>query len=143
MTAYTTSPGTLPSATPTTTSSVEVPRSEWASTLDAFSRVHDGWLVSLDLSDSRSNRQREFENLPLVGVSADLDDHEAMVVISVTRDRGEYLAHPIPAVSRIAVERSADGAEAALQIDSADGTKSVLRFRTAVLPECVDGVGHL
>jgi hypothetical protein len=43
-------------------------------------------------------------------------------------------------VTRIYLERTNDGADAALQIESADGTKAILRFRATALPETVDGV---
>jgi hypothetical protein len=40
----------------------------------------------------------------------------------------------------IYLERTDDGADVALRIDSADGSATILRFRAAVLPEAVDGI---
>jgi hypothetical protein len=42
--------------------------------------------------------------------------------------------------TRPSIEQTADGADAALWIDAKDGTRTVLRFRVAALPETVDGV---
>jgi hypothetical protein len=36
--------------------------------------------------------------------------------------------------------QTSEGANAALEIESADETKTLLRFRSALLPEFVDGV---
>lgn len=46
----------------------------------------------------------------------------------------------IEAVTRIFLQRTGDGADAALELESADGTKTILRFRASALPETVDGI---
>ena len=43
-------------------------------------------------------------------------------------------------VQRLSIEQTADDADAALWIDAPDGTRTVLRFRAAALPETVDGL---
>jgi hypothetical protein len=51
-----------------------------------------------------------------------------------------HITHAVHGVTRVSVEQTTDGADSALLVDSADGTRTVLRFRTAVLPETVDGL---
>jgi hypothetical protein len=42
--------------------------------------------------------------------------------------------------TRVWIEETAEGAEAALEIESEDHAKTLLQFRSVVLPEAVDGV---
>ena len=58
----------------------------------------------------------------------------------MARSATELFTHVIHAVTRIYVERTDDGADAALAIESVDGTTTLLRFRVAALPETVDGI---
>ena len=120
--------------------SIQIPREVWTDRLNEFAKVHDGWLVSLDVLGPAIGAQPEVDNLPLLGVSADRADHDDTITISVARSRTEHFTHVIHAVTRVDVEQTEEGADAALQIESADGTKTVMRFRAAVLPETVDGV---
>lgn len=116
---------------------VKIPREAWAQTLKEFTAIHEGWLVSLDILGPEIGAQLEINNLPLRAVSADLGDD---IVISAVPSVGEHITHTIHAATHVHIERREDGADVALQIESADGTKTILRFRAAALPETVDGV---
>ena len=48
--------------------------------------------------------------------------------------------HTVIEPTQVWLAQTPEGANAALEIDSADETKTVLRFRSAFLPEFVDGV---
>lgn len=119
---------------------VEIPREAWAQRLNEFTAIHEGWLVSLEVLAPGIGAQPEIRNLPLLGVSADRIDQDGSIAVSVAGSATEHLTHIIHAVTRIYVARTDDGADAALQIESADGTRAILRFRAAVLPELVDGL---
>ena len=119
---------------------VEIPRAEWVQRLNEFSAVHEGWLVSLDLLGPDLGAQHAIENLPLLGICAGRSDQDRTIDVSVGQSGGEHLTHMIEAATRISIERTDDGADAALQVESADGTKTILRFRAAALPETVDGI---
>ena len=120
----------------------EIPREAWVHRLNEFTAIHEGWLVSLDVLGPEIGAQPEIDNLPLLGVSADRVDHDGTIAVSVARSATEHFTHIIHAVTRIYVERTDDGADAALQIESVDGTKTIVRFRAAALPETVDGIVH-
>ena len=51
-----------------------------------------------------------------------------------------HITPAVRGVTRVTVERTVEGADAALPVDSADGTRTVLRFRTPGWPETVDGL---
>ena len=118
---------------------VEIPRNAWTTTLDEFSTIHEGWLVSLDVLDPAFGAQPEVDNLPLLGVTADGAD---AITISAGRSAAEHITHTIHAPSRVRIERREDGADLALQIESGDGTKAILRFRVSAVPETVDGIPY-
>ena len=86
--------------------------------------------------------QPEVENLPLLGVSADRADGDGAITISAGRSEAGHITHTIHAPTRVQIERREDGADIALQIESAGGARAILRFRIAALPETVDGVIH-
>ena len=121
---------------------VEIPREAWVHKLNEFTRIHEGWLVSLDVLAGDFGAQPQIDNLPLLGVSADRIDHDGTIAVSVARSASEHFTRIIEAVTGIQIERTDDGADAALQIETADGTRTILRFRAAVLPETVDGVAY-
>jgi hypothetical protein len=119
---------------------VEIPREGWRDALDEFTIVHDRWLVSLDVLGSDIGAQPEIEHMPLLGVSADRIDHDGTITISLARSRSAHFTHVIHDPTRVLVERTDVGADAALRIDAVDGTTTILRFRSAPLPETVDGL---
>ena len=119
---------------------VEIPRKAWAQTLNEFTAIHEGWLVSLDVLGPTIGAQPEINNLPLLGVSADRADRDGTIMISAARSVGDHITHTIHAATRVYIERREDGADVALQIESADGTKTILRFRAVALPETLDGI---
>jgi len=104
-----------------------------------FSVVHDGWLVSLDILSPDIGAQPDFTDLPLVGVTFE-DLRAGAVTISAGRSAVAEITHTVQAPNRIWVERTEAGADAALAIESADGVTTILRLRTAALPETVDGI---
>ena len=119
---------------------VEIPQSNWAPTLNQFSAKHEGWLVSLDLRDAKFGARREIQNLPLVGVTAEPTARANDITITAARSAADHITHTIQSPTRLGVERTDDGADAGLEIESADGTVAILRFRTVALPETVDGM---
>ena len=51
-----------------------------------------------------------------------------------------HLTHVITAPSHDRLEQTQEGASEALRIESTSGATTLLRFRSAMLPEMVDGV---
>jgi hypothetical protein len=120
------------------TESREIPRGDWEAFFEGFSRRHLGWLSTLEVLRERLGAQTEARELPFQGVFAEGDGDR--VTILVGRDAQEHLAHVVEDPRRLWVEVGEGGAEAALDIESEDGTKTILEFRSIVAPEMVDGV---
>jgi hypothetical protein len=119
----------------------EVPREEWAEFLDGFSRQHEGWLVTVEVLGEETGAQVEAEAKPLEGVTAELNGGgEGSISITVGRTPAGRVTHNVAAPTHVRIERAENGADMALQIESSGGATTLVRLRSAMLPEMVDGV---
>ncbi|HET9468567.1 MAG TPA: DUF5335 family protein [Vicinamibacterales bacterium] len=109
---------------------IEVPRRQWSDRLYEFSRRHQGWPVALDILGESIGAQCEFGLLSLAGVTAEPSDG-GMIAITAMLPDGGFLTHRVREPMHLFIEETDAGVDAALQIESADGTKAILRFRVA------------
>jgi hypothetical protein len=116
-----------------------IPRTEWSRFLEEFSRCHEDWLVTVRILSPSLGSQVESSGLPLEGIVADAGGH-GPISIHLGRSPGQNVEHEIPDPKQVWVEFSAAGAEEALEIESEDGTKTIVEFRSAPLPLEVDGL---
>ena len=119
----------------------EIPRENWNSFFDTFSRQHEGWLATLEVLGRDFGAQEEAHELPLEGVSISSGTNEAeTIAISIGKTPESHISHTVLKPTHVWIEQTQDGADAALEIESEDETKTLLRFRSPVPPEFVDGV---
>ena len=118
---------------------VEIEPHEWISFLDGFSRQHEGWLASIEVA-TVAGTQKEVENRRLRGVSIDHADGRQRAYVEVGDASDESLTHIVDAPRRIRFKRTQTGAHEGLDIVSADGSTTLVRFRSAMLPEMLDGI---
>ena len=119
----------------------EIPREEWKTFLDTFSRQHEGWLATLEVLGTDIGAQQEARDLPLEGVSvASKDGSPETIAISLGKAIDDHVTHTITEPTRIWLEQTSQGANAALEIESVDQVKTLLRFRSALPADMVDGV---
>ena len=104
-----------------------IPPDQWTVRLNRLSDAFEGWPVSLDVIAGADGQPREFNQIPLLGITA---EPNGPIVISVARPTGEHVTHIIESPTRVLLGRTDRGANAALEIESADGTRTVLRFRS-------------
>jgi hypothetical protein len=111
-----------------------VPRSEWRSFLHAFSRSHRAWLATIHGFVGEAT----VTHIPSVALkSVTLDDTRSDSVVRITFINGISLCAARPCVLCV---QSDNGAERALEIETAEGGFIRLAFRATVLPEQLDGV---
>lgn len=120
-------------------SDVDVPGDDWNTFLDAFSRQHQGWLVTIEIS-SPAAAQVEARERKLLGVSLDRIGGRPNAYIETGDDRGSLLTHAVPRVTRLLFLRSKSGAHRGLEMFSSDGTSTRVLFRSAIMPEVVNGL---
>ena len=121
-------------------SSVEVPAEDWSMFLDAFSRQHEGWLVTIAISTPESSQVEAYARR-LRGVSVDHLRGRHTAYIETGDEQDSVLTHAVSGVARMVFLRSKSGAHRGLEIISADGTKTRMIFRSAILPDMVSGLG--
>jgi len=119
----------------------EIPRREWRGFFDSFSRQHEGWLATLEVLSADVGAQEEGRELPLAGVSLSSGgDETESISIDLGTKPDEHISHAINEPTAVWLEQTEEGANAALEIEVADGTKTLLRFRSPMPAEFVDGV---
>jgi len=116
----------------------EIGPTRWRSFFDDFSRAHEGWLASVEVL-GRMGAQPVATELPLVGIVADEPSHGGSVSIVIGRG-DDAITHSIAHPARVEIERTAEGADAAVEIESREGEKTLLTFRAAVPTESADGI---
>jgi Family of unknown function (DUF5335) len=96
----------------------ELSRDDWVRSLDAFSKKHVGWIVTLELIGSNLGDQEEASGLPLIGISADVKDREPRIAVMVGGRFDAHLTHIIPRPKRIWLEESDEPAHDAVAVES-------------------------
>lgn len=109
---------------------LKIRRKDWGTRLDEFSRVHEGWPVSLEILAGSIGAQSEFHLLSLAGITAE-PCGGGTISITATLPKGGFFTHTIHSPVQVFIQETDPGGEAALEIESADGTKAILQFRIA------------
>lgn len=119
----------------------EIPKKEWTEFFDNFSRKHEGWVVNLEIFGNEIGAQVEERELALEGITDEWDEKEGNTIMIMTGGKpDDHITHSITRPTQVSLEQTDEGADAALAIKSGDGVTTLLRFRSAVLPEMVDAV---
>jgi hypothetical protein len=119
----------------------EISRDEWAEFCDSFSRQHEGWISTIEVFGPDIGAQVEARGISFAGITAELKTGGEDVITITTREQPEgHVTHVITSPKKVMLEETEEGAHEALKVEAADGAATLLRFRSAVLPEMVDGV---
>ena len=119
----------------------EIPKNEWPEFFDSFSRQHEGWLVTLEIFGTDIGAQVEERELAFEGIVDEWDEVQGNeIVIMIGAKSYDHITHSISRPTQVSLEQTDEGADAALAIKSGDGTTTLLRFRSPMLPEMVDAV---
>jgi len=127
-----------------------VPLSHWEAFSQQFSRQHRGWLVTVETVDTR-----------LLGIDPDQAEAQGHVLardgvlreVVMEKEGGmqrfriaveeepNQLVHRTGHLFTVQTETTESGAHQGLRIDDAEGTTTLVRFRTPAAPEVLDGIG--
>jgi hypothetical protein len=105
---------------------VDVAAKDWPRALDEFSAMHEGALVSLQLLAPDLGAQTEVRDMPLLGITAEAGPGGATITIAAARSHGDLITHIVHSPTHVRVERTNDGMDVALQVESAEGTVAIL-----------------
>lgn len=115
----------------------KIEKAEWRDFLHEFSRQHDGWIASIEVMGDNLGAQKETENRPFHGVVYDPVTGDDLIEI-MSGDQKSHLTHTVRHPRRIWLEQSDDGADRALEIESDEGEKTLIRFRWSLSPNLLD-----
>jgi hypothetical protein len=118
----------------------EVPVGDWERFLETFTNQHQCWLVNV-FTTPAGKRYEKFPQIigrPLTRVCIDRKRSRPEVQISVVGSDIEPYRVPDPA--RIVFKQDSEGAHEGLDVTSADGSATSVRFRVSARPETLDGV---
>lgn len=119
----------------------EIPKNEWPKFFDIFSRQHEGWLVTLEIFGTEFGAQVQERELAFEGIVDEWDEiHGNQIVIMVGEKPDDHITHSIARPTQVSLEQTDEGAHSVLAIKSADGVMALMRFRSPMLPEIVDGL---
>jgi len=120
---------------------VEIPQDEWAQFFDSFSKRHQRWLATVEVLGSAIGAQVETRELPLEGITAEPGPGGRYTIeIMAGEAPAKHVGHVIASPKRVLLKETETGATEALEIESADGETTLLRFRSIIPPELVDGI---
>jgi Family of unknown function (DUF5335) len=106
----------------------DIPREQWIKFFDDFSRRHEGWIVTLEVLGSDIGDQEEANNLPLVGISADLKARENRIEIIVGGRPDADVTRFIERPKHVWVKEPTLPGDEAIEFESEDGIKTILNF---------------
>jgi Family of unknown function (DUF5335) len=119
----------------------EIPRDEWLEFLDSFSREHQGWLVNLEVVKPGKGTQVEANAMPLAGISVGVKQGGGDTIsVMLGKAPEDHLTHTVHGVLHVKLRESDEGAHEAIEIGSKAGETTLVRFRSVVLPEMVNGI---
>jgi len=109
---------------------------EWPSYLEKFALRHKAWLATVEERPRQGSARVCASNRPLESLTAEPLGAGMRIVIGFG-DAGDTLR--VEPAHALRVEETPRGEELGLEIETPRG-ETIMRFRTAVLPEEVDGI---
>jgi hypothetical protein len=114
----------------------EVARDQWAAFFRDFSERNQSRATRLETFGDLGAQEEE-RNLPLNGISVGENGNDAprieIMLGGASLDDGRHLTHTIARAVHVFPKTAADGTDEALEIEDANGVKTLLRFES--LPE--------
>lgn len=113
----------------------DIARPDWHRFLKQFSRLHSGAIVTMNVSGRGFGEFDAVVGQPLRSISRDGDD----VLIHIEARRlSDHLGHRVSNVRTIRLRQTGEGKDAALDIEASDGTRTIVSFRSPMLPELLE-----
>ena len=106
-----------------------VPRAEWYRFFGDFTRRHREALVNVTIVGEKLGAQHEVRELPLNGIVADRFGKHLSIALGGAH--GSNIDHPIDRPVRVWVEMDEHGDEIAVEIESENGTQTILELPLA------------
>ncbi len=114
----------------------EITRDEWHPFFDAFSGMHHGWPVTLEVRGPSPDGEVKASEVPLEEIAAELSVREEGRISIVLRPTQENeISHVIDAPTHVWLSEGEDEPDVSLEIASAFGTTTLIKVRQLELPK--------
>ena len=124
---------------PVNTGEVDVPHDQWQAFLDGFSGEHMNWLATVEVADPMG-RLILVKERRLKGVSFDQGSGHERAYVQIGSTPEEHMTHTVERPTRITIQQTQTGAHKGLEVASADGSITLIRFRSPIRPEMLDDI---
>ena len=108
--------------------SQEILPSDWKEFFSSFSLQHDEELVTVEVMGSEIGAQIEGRQLHLRGISPAQGGEEPDLALMFDTNDGSHLTHMIAKPRHVWLLRARDDTDEALEIQSTDGTSTLVRL---------------
>jgi hypothetical protein len=105
----------------------EIPREGWNRFFARFNNDHETEMVTVEIFGGEIGAQVEGRSLLLGGISAGDDNANSLVLMFDALD-GERVTHMVNDPTHLWIQRTPDNRDEALEVESADGTRTLVRF---------------
>ena len=105
----------------------EIPRDSWDAFFARFSEDHETQIVAVEVMGSDIGAQVEGRSLLFSGISPATKDDKALA-LTFDSVSGEHLTHMVNKPTHVWLQRAADNTDQALEIEAADGSRTLVRF---------------
>lgn len=106
---------------------IEIPRENWGNFFGRFSQEHETQLVAVEVFGLDIGAQVEGRSLLLGGISP-ADPEGGSLALMFDSVDGEHVTHIVNTPTHVWIRRAPDNTDEALEIESSDGTKTLVRF---------------
>jgi len=118
----------------------DIPRSEWATALQAFTNDHRAWLATVERIDVVGARHLEAVERPLSAVMPEMEARRVVgIAIQFQADSHSKMVH-VETPTRLRLDQSDSGTAGALEIEARNGERTRIRFRAIPPAEALDGI---
>lgn len=107
---------------------LEIPKQEWEKFFDDLSRRRFEWLSKIEVFQENIGSQVLAEGLPLVGITAEAQDGNFLIEISVGEETGNHLTHTIQNPAKIAFLSDEKNIGGIVELEEENGTKTLVNI---------------
>jgi Family of unknown function (DUF5335) len=108
----------------------EISHEQWVPFLDQFSQAHRGERIEVRVMGAEMGDQTQAADLPLIGITDDPKSSQGECIEVMAGAASAHISHAIAHPVHVRIAERDDGSPVAMQIQSEDGTSTLVRFLT-------------
>ena len=106
----------------------ELKKEDWGTFFDNLSKRRYEWITEVEVINPTAGDQILSNGLPFNGITVEPGDEHTSIHVSVGETTGNHQTHTITDPTRVAFLAGDDTHSDVVDIEEADGTKTLLRF---------------